>query len=162
MTSLRERVLNNLKERRERILNGQLNCIPSPFKRFSNDFIGLEQSCYYCITASTKGAKSQFTSYTFIYEPLMFCYHSNKNASLKVLYFPLEETPERIMQRFISWLLYIYSDKKIRVSPRELRSTTSALSQDILDIVETPEIQDIIKYFEDNVIFMTDTNPTGI
>lgn len=92
----------------------------------------------------------------------MFCYHSNKKASLKVLYFPLEETPERIMQRFISWLLYIYSDKKIRVSPRELRSTTSVLPQEILDIIETPEIQDIIKYFEDNVIFMTDTNPTGI
>ena len=32
----------------------------------------------------------------------------------------------------------------------------------MLDIIETPEIQDIIKYFEDNVIFMTDTNPTGI
>ena len=44
--SLRERVIANLKERRQRIINGQLNCIPSPFKRFSEDFIGIEQGCY--------------------------------------------------------------------------------------------------------------------
>lgn len=55
MNTLRNRVLENLKERRERILNGNLNCIPSPFKRFSNDFIGIEQSCYYTVTSFTKG-----------------------------------------------------------------------------------------------------------
>ena len=33
--SLRERVIAGLEERRERILEGKLNCIPSPFKRFS-------------------------------------------------------------------------------------------------------------------------------
>ena len=55
MTTLRERVVQNLKERRERILSGNLNCIPSPFKRFSNDFIGIEQSCYTTVTSFTKG-----------------------------------------------------------------------------------------------------------
>lgn len=53
--SLKDRVIQNLIDRRERILNGQLNCIPSPFKRFSGDFIGIEQSCYYTITSFTKG-----------------------------------------------------------------------------------------------------------
>ena len=53
--SLRERVIANLKERRQRIINGQLNCIPSPFKRFSEDFIGIEKGCYYTITSFTKG-----------------------------------------------------------------------------------------------------------
>lgn len=52
---LKERVISNLHERRDRILNGQLNCIPSPFERFKNDFIGIEQSCYYTITSFTKG-----------------------------------------------------------------------------------------------------------
>lgn len=52
---LKEEVISNLTERRERILTGQLNCIPSPFKRFSNDFIGIEQGCYYTITSFTKG-----------------------------------------------------------------------------------------------------------
>ena len=42
--SLRERVIAGLEERRMRILEGKLNCIPSPFKRFSNDFIENESS----------------------------------------------------------------------------------------------------------------------
>ena len=162
MGTLRDRVLTNLKERRSRVLEGKINCIPSPFKRFRNDFIGIEQSCYYCITASTKGGKSQFTSYTFIYEPLMFCYYTNKDIDLKVLYFPLEETPERILQRFISWLLFTHSKGEIRISPRDLRSTTDAVPQEILDILQEEEIQNIINYFEEHIIFSTETNPTGI
>jgi hypothetical protein len=63
---------------------------------------------------SGKG-KSQFTSYTFIYKPLMFCYFTKSDINLKILYFPLEETPERIMQRFISWLLFDFSKGKIRI-----------------------------------------------
>lgn len=55
MSTLRERVVANLQDRRERLLNGQLNRIPSPFERFSEDFIGIEQSCYYTITSFTKG-----------------------------------------------------------------------------------------------------------
>lgn len=163
METLRNRVLNNLKERRNRLLNNKLNCIPSPFQRFSNDFVGLEQDCMYCITSSTKGSKSQFTSYTFIYKPLMFCYNTNADIGIKIIYFPLEETPERIMQRFISWLLYEHSDGKIRISPRDLRSTQTPVSQEILDIIASDEIQDIIKYFEDHVIFPDEKcNPTGI
>ena len=54
-TSLRDRVVYNLAERRQRILDGQLNCIPSSFKRFIEDFIGIEQSCYYTVTSFTKG-----------------------------------------------------------------------------------------------------------
>ena len=161
--SLKQRVVANLEERRQRILDGQLNCIPSPFNRFSDDFIGIEQSCYYTITSFTKGGKSQFTSYTFIYKPLMFCYFTKADISIKILYFPLEETPERIMQRFMSWLLFDFSQGKIRISPRDLRSTTSPVSQEILDVINSEEIQDILDYFEEHVIFPEEAgNPTGI
>lgn len=160
---LKEEVISNLTERRERILTGQLNCIPSPFKRFSNDFIGIEQGCYYTITSFTKGGKSQFTSYSFIYNTLLFCYYSKSDIDIKILYFPLEETPERILQRFISWLLFTFSKGEIRVSPRELRSTTSALPKEVLDTINSDEILNILKYFEEHVIFPNEaSNPTGI
>lgn len=160
---LRERVLNELEERRNKLLNSELNCIPSPFKRFRNDFVGIEQSSHIVVTASTKGSKSQFTSFTFIYKPLMFCYYSKSNVDYKVIYFPLEETPERIMERFISWLLYDFSKGEIRISPRDLRSTVTPVSEKILDIIQSDEIQDIIKYFENHVIFPTEKpNPTGM
>lgn len=161
--TLVKRTLESLNIRRNRILNGQLNCIPSPFKRFSNDFIGIEQACYYTVTSFTKGGKSQFVSYTFIYKPLMFCYYNKLDIELKILYFPLEETPERIMNRFMSWLLYDFSKGKIRISPRDLRSTTSAVDKSVLELLNSDEIQDILKYFEDHIVFPEEAgNPTGI
>ena len=161
--TLVERTLESLKIRRNRILKGQLNCIPSPFKRFSNDFIGIEQACYYTVTSFTKGGKSQFVSYTFIYKPLMFCYYNNIDIDLRILYFPLEETPERIVNRFMSWLLYDFSKGKIRISPRDLRSTTSAVDEKVLELLNSEEIQSILKYFEEHIIFPEEAgNPTGI
>ena len=53
--TLRERTMDNLRKRREKLINGNINSIPSPFVRFSNDFIGLEQGTYYGITSYTKG-----------------------------------------------------------------------------------------------------------
>lgn len=52
--SLSGRVLKALKDRRQNILNGNINCIPSPFKRFMDDFPGIEQGKYYIISAATK------------------------------------------------------------------------------------------------------------
>lgn len=154
--------LQNIKTRRQRILDGNINCIPSPFKRFSNDFVGVEQQTYYVITSFTKGSKTQFASYTFIFESIMQSYF-NKKFNIKVLYFPLEETPERITQRFMSYLLCKMTNNKVRISPKDLRSTTSALSQDVIDLLESKEYLDILKFFEESVIFYTEGfNPTGI
>lgn len=52
--SLIQRVLGNLEERRERILRGDINCIPSPFKSFRSDFPGIEQGKYYCVSGASK------------------------------------------------------------------------------------------------------------
>ena len=62
MIRLSERVLNNLEERRENILNGNINCIPFPFPNFREDIPGIEQGRYISITGATKSAKSQFAS----------------------------------------------------------------------------------------------------
>lgn len=78
-----------------------------------------------------------------------------------MIYFPLEETEERITERFMSWLLFKL--KKIRISPRDLRSTTSAVSQKILDILDSEEFKNILDYFEECVIIADEAgNPTGI
>ena len=107
MSTLRKQVLDDLKKRRERIVNGYVNSIPSPFKRFSNDYVGLEQDTYICVTSFTKGGKSQFVSYTMIYHSLLYAYlNPEKNIDITFLYFALEETKERVMQRFMSYLLY--------------------------------------------------------
>ena len=55
MSELISRVIQGLEERRNNIINGNINSIPSPFKRFSNDFVGIEQEQYVVVTAPTKG-----------------------------------------------------------------------------------------------------------
>lgn len=39
---LKDRVINSLEEKRDRILSGKINSIPSPFSRFADDFLGVE------------------------------------------------------------------------------------------------------------------------
>lgn len=51
------RVIEQLKERRQNIIDGHINCIPTPFPRFKNDFLGLEQATQLIITSFTKGGK---------------------------------------------------------------------------------------------------------
>ena len=151
----------SIKNRRQKILDGNINCIPSPFMRFRSEFPGIEQGQYITVTASTKGAKSQFSYFTMVFEPLLYAYNTG-NVNLRYIIFPLEETPERITQRFMSYLLCKLSNYQLRVSPSELRSTTRALSQDVIDILESESYQNIFKFYEEHVIFSTEANPTGI
>ena len=40
--NLKDSTLSYLQNRKDRIDSGKINCIPSPFERFSEDFVGLE------------------------------------------------------------------------------------------------------------------------
>lgn len=162
--SLVKRVIDSLEDRRENLLLGNINSIPSPFKRFSNDFIGIEQGTYYCVTSVTKGGKSQFASYTFIYQPLLYAYYNRNQVTVKIFYFALEETPERVMERLMSFLLYRISKGKIRISPRDLRSSKNdtPLPKEIIELLQTQEYKDILEFVENSIIFSSTTNPTGI
>ena len=165
MTSsgLSSRTMGQLEERRQRILDGGVNCIPSPFGRFIDDFSGAEQSTYYVITSFTKGSKTQFVSYTFLFRTVIYSYFTKEDLDFKFIYFNLEETKERIMQRFMSWLLYRFTHGAMRVSPKELRSTATPVDEKILERLYQEDIQDILRYFEEHVIFPTEApNPTGI
>ena len=162
--SLIDRILDTLDNRRKRILEGDINCIPSPFRRLSNSFPGIEQDKYYLISGSTKSAKTQVTNYLFVYTPILYAFEHPEQLRVKIFYFPLEETPENITLRFMSYLLFTLSGKQIRISPTDLKSTNAdkVLDEEILKILKSDEYQKILKFYEDNVLFMSDRNPTGI
>lgn len=104
---------------------------------------------------------SQLTSYLFIYQTIVYSYFAKEKVDFKIIYFPLEETKKRIMQRFMSWLLF--KKNHIRMSPKDLRSTTKALEEDIIDRLRQFDIYDMLDYFEKHVIFPQEScNPTGI
>ena len=145
------------------MVDGGVNTIPSPFRRFSQDFLGWEQSTYYIVTSFTKGGKTQLVSH-LLFDAILYCYYNGEKTgvSIKVLYFPLEETKQRIMTRFYSWLLLRL--KNIRISPSDLRSSNNEkpVPPEILDLLESEEITRIVDYFEEHVIFSEESNPTGI
>lgn len=157
-----DRIIENLKERRERILKGDINCIPFTFNRFSNDLPGIERGKYYLVSGNTKAGKTQITNFMFLYTPLLYAYKNPDKVRVKIFYFPLEETPEAITLRFMSYLLFTLSGK--RVAPIDLKSTNSnkVLPEEILELLDSEEYQNILKFYEENVIFLNERNPTGI
>lgn len=163
MIRLSDRVLNKLEERRENILNGNINCIPFPFANFREDIPGIEQGRYISITGATKSAKSQFAS-ELLFQALIYAYHHPEQLDILIRYFPLEETPEGIMERFMSYILFLKSGKQIRISPSDLRSTNNdkPLDASILEILQSEDYQNLIRFFEEKIIFSKAKTPMGI
>lgn len=156
-------VIKDLESRRNNLLNGGVNCIPLPFPRFRDDWPGLEREQYIIFTASSKTGKTQIASFTCVYNALNYAFEHPDQCSVDILYFPLEESVQRIYQRYMSYLLYRLDD--YRLSPRDLRSTASdfPLPQEALDLLESDKYQERLQFFDEHVHFNnTDTNPTGI
>lgn len=157
-----ERILNNLEKRRENAVNGNINCIPSPFKRFASKYPGIQQGYYYLVSASTKVGKSMISNYLYLYNPLLYSFYHKDKARVKIFYFNLEETEEVITLRFMVFLLYIFDN--IIISPIELKSIEEGkpVSEDILNKLKENPYKDILAYYEECVEFKSVRNPTGI
>lgn len=156
-------VITDLRERKRTVEKGGINCIPLPFKRFRTEVPGIEQEQYVVVTAPTKGGKSQYASFVYLYHTLDYAFAHPDQCSVHVIYFALEESQMRIKHRYISHLLYKLDH--IRISPTDLRSTDVdfPLSDGILNLLETPRYQERLEFFDRCVQFETeDTNPTGI
>lgn len=163
-TSLIQRVLQNAEERRQRILSGKVNCIPSPFKTFRYDFPGVELGTYYLISGGAKASKSKITNFLFLFNTVLYAYEHPDLVRLKIFYALLEEKAENITGKFICYLLYKLSGGKIRIDIKTFKSVDESriLSKDILDLLNTLEYQSILHFFEEHVIWIPDRNPTGI
>lgn len=156
-----QRVITDIERRRQRIIDGEINCIPSPFPSFWDSFPGIEQGKYYIISSGTKGAKTQLTSFLFLYTTLLYAFHNPDKLRLKIFYFPLEETPEKVTLRFMSYLLYTLH--RIRIPPLKLWSVVQGevFDSNILELLNSIEIRSILDFFEDHVYFISERNPTG-
>ena len=159
-----KQVMDYLWERRQNLIDGKVNCIPSPFKDFSDNFIGIEQETYYTITAGQKTGKSQFLSFMFLYNPILYAYYNPSQIRVKIFYAPLEESKEKVVMRFMRYLLFLLSDHKIRVTHHELTSARAGhpVNDEILAILESEEYQKILSFFEEHIVFMQAKNPTGL
>lgn len=106
---------------------------------------------------------TQLASYICIYQTLDYAFEHSGQCNVDILYFPLEESIQRIYQRYMSYLLYKLDG--YRLSPRDLRSTSAdyPLPEEALDLLRSERYQERLRFFDEHVHFNnTDTNPTGI
>ena len=159
--NLIERTKTYIKERADKIRNGGVNCISSPFIRFRKEFIGTEQKKYYIVTANTKVGKTQFANFLFVFTNIIYAYEHPEQIRLKIFYYALEETPEDITLRFMSYLLNKYAN--IRISPSDLASSANVpLDDKVLEALELPQIKNLLEFYDSHVEFSPTRNPTGI
>lgn len=139
-----KQVMNELRERRERVLSGLYNCIPFPFQRFRTWVPGIEMSKFIVVTANQKVGKSKFCDYLFVYEPLFFILE-HPEMRLKVLYFTLEMSPKEKYNEFLCHLLFRLDG--IEVSPTELKVQIEIilLMRKFLIYLKLRGIKDILK-----------------
>lgn len=156
-------VIENLEKRRQNVLNGGVNCIPLPFERFRSEIPGIEQGQYVLITANQKVGKTNYADFIYLFHVLDYCYEHPSNCSAHIIYFSLEESVQKVIERYMSHLLYKLDG--IRLAPADLRSTSVdyPVPEEALEKLKSEQYQERLRFFEQCVQFETeDTNPTGI
>lgn len=156
-------VIENLEKRRTNALKGGINCIPLPFVRFRTEVPGIEQGQYIVITANQKTGKTQIANYLFLFETIDYAFRHPLECSVHIIYFALEESVQKIIERYMSHLLWKLDGK--RYAPTDLRSTSSdrILPGEIIELLKSDKYQERFRFFEQCVQFETeDTNPTGV
>lgn len=153
-TDLFSRVHKQLRNRRERILDGKINCIPWNLPRFEQECPGIEQGKFYMITAAAKAAKTQLTDWLFVYNSVQQIIDKGLNIRLKIFYFTLEMSKEEKMLACFANILYI--KEGIRISPADLKSTRAdnVLDEEILSILDKykpyfDKIEEIVEFIDD-------------
>jgi replicative DNA helicase len=122
------------------------------FNRLNTYLPGIEKGTYYLITASSGVGKSRFARRVFLHDVIEY-YLANKNKiKLKIFYFALEESKERIWMSIISNLLY--KKHNVQQSIRDLSSKFEPLSNEIIKQIEEleptlKEISEIIEIYDD-------------
>ena len=162
--SIFDRVFQDLVQRKKRISEGLLNCIPSPFPRFREVFPGIEQGKFLLFSANSKIGKTQIADDMCLYEPLFYAIEHD-NVHIRWHYFSWEMPAEQKYRQFICHLLYRLSNGNVRIDTKQLRSVDAnkPLSDDVLQLLQEEEYQRYIRYFEEHVTIIDDIrNPTGV
>ena len=158
-----EEVIDNLIQRRENLLSGGVNCIPLPFERFRSEVPGIEQGQYIVVSANQKVGKTNLADYIYVFRALDYAFENPDRCSVHIIYFALEESVQKVIERYMSYLLYQLDG--IRLSPSDLRSTSIdyPIPEEALAKLQSKPYQDRLRFFEECVQFETEnTNPTGI
>lgn len=155
-----DNIIARIKKNKNNHSQGNFNCIPfSEYERLEKIIPGVEHSSYYLITASSGVGKSKLCRNFFVNLPYSYC--RKNNIPIKIFYFSLEESKEKVILSEIS--KYLFLKYNIIISVKQLRSVGryNTVSEDIISLIE--EAKDYVnKYLEVVDIIDDIRNPTGI
>lgn len=163
--SLYDDIVADIKNRRQRIIEGKSNCLPFPYPRFRSYFQGLERAQFIIVTGNQKTAKSKWANYTFLYEPFFNMLENPDSHRIKGFIFTLEISKKAMMYEFFSHLLFRLSEGSLRYGPKDLKSLDEKhlLPQKVLDVIENDEFKKTVEKWLECVEYIDDVkNPTGI
>lgn len=161
--SLFDNVKEQIKTNKKIRLEGGVNCIPwRNLPGLSKIVPGIQRSRYYICTASSKVGKTQLANYLFVFEPYEYVKkYKPKNINLKIYYFSLEMSKERMIMSILAYK--IYKDKGIIISADDLLSVfeDKILDDKIEALLE--EYDNYFREFEETVTIIDNVrNPIGI
>lgn len=107
--------------------------------------------------------KTNYANYLYVFSVLDYAFEHPDRCSCHIIYFALEESIQKVIERYMSYLLFKLDG--YRIAPTDLRSTSVdyPVPDEVLDKLKSDKYQERLRFFEDCVQFETEnTNPTGI
>ena len=159
-----DRVIQRLKDNRERRISGEVIAIPWSLPRLSSVLPGIVQGRYNLLSANSKVGKTQICDFLYVYQPIEWLMNNrHSNIRLKILYFSLEMSKEEKITSVISYKLF--KDYNVIISPQNLQSMFNGyiLDEKILSIIESKPFQAWLREFNQIVDYHDEIrNPFGI
>ena len=157
-----DKVIQQLKENRDRAINGESNSLMYPVEELNKLVPGITPKRYDIITAGTKVGKSRFVYYFYIIHHII----KELNGIVDIPYYGIIFSLEIAESEFIkelqaAALFHIYG---IEVDAKDLNSydKENPLPQDILDKLELLKETFFKLFYKRFKIFDNIKNPTGI
>lgn len=164
-----EHVIENIIDRRDRIVTGKLNCIPFDLPGYNYELPGIEQSQYIIVTANQKVGKTQLCDWLYLYTPIEYVMRHiddpEFDIDVKIYYFSLEMSKQKKIMQLMCYLIFSITGQKFRISIKGLNSVfeNKIIDQEIIDLIQSPVFKKLLQFYDDHVVIIDNIrNPFGI
>ena len=151
-------IINDIVEKRNNILNGNINSFPYPFAKLNQHLPGFTMGSYIIITANTKVGKTQIADYMFMLYPLFLLYNNRNNSTANKYNFAIEcislelsalAKSYTIYSHFISnYFIKLTNNVNKKVTIEDLKSISQPLSDDVLNELSTGKLKEFFDYIK--------------
>lgn len=150
-----EEYYNEIWENQKAIKEGKLLAIPFPYKKVTAALPGIMRGKMYVITAETKVGKTQFMSYSFLYQMIEYAYE-HRELNIRIIYAALEESETVIIDRYVTYIVFKHFG--VRLNGQKIRgyNKSGLLKEEEIQAINNGRIKDKVRFFLEHIDFITD------